>query len=160
MISRRGFIEAAALSIALFALTGLAHDQIIAGPAKVIDGDTIKIAGRSIRLSGIDAPEIGQTCFKDDVEWTCGPMAAVGLQSLIDGQEVRCEVSGRDRYRRLLAVCEAEGRGNLNEMMVRIGWALNYRGPYAEQEQQARKERIGLWVGRFTPPWKWREKPI
>ena len=37
----------------------------IAGPARVIDGDTIDIAGERIRLHGIDAPESGQTCHRD-----------------------------------------------------------------------------------------------
>ncbi len=29
----------------------------VAGPARVIDGDTIKVTGQRIRLHGIDAPE-------------------------------------------------------------------------------------------------------
>jgi endonuclease YncB( thermonuclease family) len=35
----------------------------ITGPATVIDGDTIDIEGRRIRLYGIDAPESRQTCL-------------------------------------------------------------------------------------------------
>jgi endonuclease YncB( thermonuclease family) len=38
--------------------------NIIKGKAKVIDGDTIKIEEKKIRLFGIDAPEINQTCGK------------------------------------------------------------------------------------------------
>jgi len=34
----------------------------ITGPARVIDGDTIAIGGERIRLHGIDAPEMKQTC--------------------------------------------------------------------------------------------------
>lgn len=34
----------------------------IVGEARVVDGDTIVVAGLHIRLEGIDAPESGQTC--------------------------------------------------------------------------------------------------
>ncbi len=34
----------------------------VTGPARVIDGDTIEVAGERIRLHGIDAPESGQRC--------------------------------------------------------------------------------------------------
>ena len=33
----------------------------ITGPARVIDGHTIEVAGERIRLHGIDAPEMDQT---------------------------------------------------------------------------------------------------
>ena len=36
----------------------------INGVAIVIDGDTLKIKNEKIRLSGIDSPEIKQTCKK------------------------------------------------------------------------------------------------
>ena len=32
---------------------------------KIIDGDTIILNGEKIRFSGIDAPELKQTCVKD-----------------------------------------------------------------------------------------------
>ena len=38
--------------------------EIIIGKAEVIDGDTIKINSKSIRLFGIDAPEKKQKCKK------------------------------------------------------------------------------------------------
>ena len=33
---------------------------------KIIDGDTIILNGEKIRFSGIDTPELKQTCLKDD----------------------------------------------------------------------------------------------
>ncbi len=51
----------------------------ITGPARIIDGDTIDIAGERIRLHGIDAPESGQTCVADGVTWPCGQSATAAL---------------------------------------------------------------------------------
>ena len=53
-----------ALTFILFPTFALAD---ITGPARVIDGDTIDIAGERIRLHGIDAPESAQTCVADGV---------------------------------------------------------------------------------------------
>ena len=39
---------------------------------KIIDGDTIILNGEKIRFSGIDTPELKQTCLKDDQEVPCG----------------------------------------------------------------------------------------
>ena len=44
----------------------------IIGEAKIIDGDTIHINKKKIRLHGIDAPEKNQTCILETKEWLCG----------------------------------------------------------------------------------------
>jgi endonuclease YncB( thermonuclease family) len=45
----------------------------ISGRAIIIDGDKLEIAGEWVRLHGIDAPEMAQTCTSDQgAEWRCG----------------------------------------------------------------------------------------
>ena len=39
-----------------------ANSEIIKGTAEVVDGDTLKIDNKKIRLHGIDAPEMKQLC--------------------------------------------------------------------------------------------------
>jgi endonuclease YncB( thermonuclease family) len=63
---------AAFLLAALFARPSYAD---VAGPATVIDGDTVVITQR-IRLQGIDAPELHQTCTAYGQQWACGRTAA------------------------------------------------------------------------------------
>ncbi len=51
----------------------LAEERLIHGIAKVIDGDTIVIKGKKIRLFGIDAPEMKQICFNElNNPYPCG----------------------------------------------------------------------------------------
>ena len=61
------------------------------GAARVIDGDTVEITGTAFRLSGIDAPELGQPCIRSDgVAFDCGEVAMRGLEKAIAGGEVTC----------------------------------------------------------------------
>ncbi len=72
----------------------------------VVDGDTLDIEGQRVRLVGLDAPELGQTC-RDAAggQWSCGVAAATRLRELVRGRELRCETRGHDRYGRLLVTC-------------------------------------------------------
>ena len=65
----------------------------LTGPAKVIDGDTIVVAGQLVRLHGIDAPELDQTFWWRGQQIACGTMSLAALEALIAGVKVRFEVS-------------------------------------------------------------------
>lgn len=98
----------------------------ISGRAHVVDGDTLRIAGRSIRLHGIDAPEVGQQCTNSPVDsWNCGQEATRELSRKIDGQTISCSARDHDRYGRIVAVCVIDGE-DLNAWMVIQGWAVAY----------------------------------
>ncbi len=149
---------AAAMLAAGLALPASA--ETISGQARVVDGDTLAVAGQRVRLRGIDAPETRQTCRRNGRRWACGKAATRAMRRLIGRNPVRCEVSGRDRYGRAIAACFAAGR-DLQQELVRQGLALAYRRystRYAPEEDAARAERIGLWSGEFTKPWRWRRE--
>lgn len=138
-------------------LPGLVHAEL-SGRASVIDGDSIEVAGREIRLHGIDAPEFMQTCLAGGKSWRCGRRAARTLARRISGRRVVCTEKDRDRYGRIVARCR-QGGEDLNAWLVANGWALAYRRhsrAYVDEEAAARAARRGIWRGEFVPPWEWR----
>ena len=73
---------------------------------------------------------------------------------------VSCEVLGTGRYNRKIAKCHA-GKGDIAEYMVWTGYALAYRKysqMYANAENDARRNRRGMWQGQFTKPWNYRKR--
>jgi endonuclease YncB( thermonuclease family) len=140
-------------------LPAAAADDLV-GHASVTDGDTIKINGERIRLVGIDAPEMHQSC-KDVAgrNYDCGVVSAAQLRAHIASKSVSCRPEGTDRYGRTLAVCFV-GSEDLNAWLVTEGLAVAYRHysvAYVPQEDAARTAHRGLWAGSFTMPWDWRK---
>lgn len=153
------------LLIALFALAlaTAAHAQTITGRASVVDGDTIEIAGERIRFNGIDAPESGQRCQdKAGREYRCGRASADALDAfLAQSRPTSCRFVERDRYGRFVGDCRRADGKSVAAWMVRSGHALDWprysRGAYAADQAEARRNRAGMWQGRFVEPWEWRK---
>jgi len=133
----------------------------ISGVAVVVDGDTIDIAGQRIRLEGIDAPEMAQTCGRGWFgTWACGKASAKALTALIGSREITCSRQGTDKYGRMLGVCSVAGE-DLNATMVRSGmaWAfVKYSKAYVDIEMQAKAQKAGIWQGEAEAPWVYREQ--
>jgi endonuclease YncB( thermonuclease family) len=146
----------------VLALIGTASAADLSGPVRVIDGDTIAIGDTRIRLWGIDAPEMRQTCQgKEDQVYECGRDSAAVMRELTRDRTVECDERGHDRYRRVVAVCRTEA-GEINAAIVRRGWAVDWprysKGQYQADQEAARAEGLGIWSGRFEMPWEWRRE--
>jgi len=148
---------AAALALGLAACEKAPEAQ--RGTAQVIDGDTLDLAGRRMRLHGIDAPELDQTCGRaDGGSWPCGRAARDRLAALVTEAETACTARDRDGYGRIIATCTAGGR-DLGETLVGEGlaWAyLHFSRAYAETETRARAARRGVWQGEAEAAWDYR----
>lgn len=132
----------------------------LSAEVRVVDGDTLRLGDRTLRLAAIDAPERGQTCGDASGRaFDCGAAAAEALSRLVNGRSVVCRVTGRDRYGRGLGTCTAGG-AELNAGLVAAGWALAYEPgtPMALVEVQARLSGRGLWAGGFVRPEEWRRR--
>jgi endonuclease YncB( thermonuclease family) len=152
---------AATLAIIVMWLAPAALAEPITGKAEVIDGDTIKMNGITIRLWGIDAPEGRQECVRRGKAWLPGLEASEALRGLLARPErLSCERKARnDRNGRVVALCTVGG-WDVGGEMVRLGWAWdswNYSaGFYAKPEEQARAARRGVWAAKCSTPWEWR----
>ena len=143
----------------------------IIGIPRIIDGDTVHINNFKIRLEGIDAPEMRQKCKKEFLkisstigfifykDYNCGEVSKKKLKDKIKESEIKCISSSKDRYKRHIATC-FKGQTNLNQWMVRNGYAIAYRRynkKYIPDEDFAKENKLGLWKGKFMDPEKWRK---
>ena len=115
-----------------------------------------------LRLHGIDAPELRQTCLdKASQPYRCGQEATDFLRSMIEtGAEIQCQHLDTDRYKRWVVKCFHNAE-DIGEAVVRAGWALAYRRyakDYIEAENQAELAGRGIWQGSFTRPEIWRRE--
>jgi endonuclease YncB( thermonuclease family) len=129
----------------------------VSGRARISDGDSFHLGQDRIRLLGIDAPELEQTCTDArGGDWPCGRQARDALASLTAGKPLTCQPDGHDRFGRILATCSASGR-DLGAHMVEAGLAIS-ADDYGREQTNARNAGRGLWAGTFELPRAWRDK--
>lgn len=119
----------------------------------VIDGDSLEIGKRRIRLMGIDAPEYDQSC-KDEkgALYACGKQSAQHLQALINHKKIKCKIHKKDKYDRELCTCYAEDK-DLNAQMIKDGQAIVYlESDYHSEQETAQEDKKGIWRGIFIHP--------
>lgn len=142
------------LVLALLALPLPAVALTFDGRGEAIDGDTLHLSGRTMRLFGIDAPELDQTCDRGGKKWACGVSARDLLADILSQGRISCEVQDIDRYGREVAVCVMDDV-DIGARMVRSGAAIAYRKysqRYVNVETAARHEGAGLWSARWITP--------
>ena len=145
--------------IGILILGLLFSDPSLANNLKVIDGDTIVLNGEKIRFSGIDTPELKQTCLKDNEEVGCGMFAKMLLVKKIGNNKPVCIGKEKDFYKRTLAECFVNGE-SLSKFLVRSGYAFAYRKystKFIEDENYAKTKKLGMWSMTFQYPWDFRK---
>jgi endonuclease YncB( thermonuclease family) len=126
---------------------------------KIVDGDTIVLNGEKIRFSGIDTPELKQTCMKDEQKVFCGMFAKMLLIKKIGNETPKCISEGKDAYKRTLAECFINGE-SLSVFLVRSGYAFAYRKyskKFIKEEEFAKENKLGMWSMEFEYPWDFRK---
>jgi len=138
----------------------LTYNDVKSYEIKIIDGDTIHLNNEKIRFTGIDTPELKQTCNKNSEIIYCGIEARQLLIDKIGKDKVICVREGKDRYKRTLAECFVNDL-SLSRYLVREGFAFAYRKyskKFINDEDFAKKNNMGMWSMNFEYPWDWRKK--
>ena len=151
------------MSLKIFILCSLSSlflfsNNLFASHVTVIDGDTIRLGDVKIRFSGIDAPEINQTCVASEGKVACGKISRDLLIEKVTNNKISCTDEGKDFYGRVLGECFVNGE-SLSSYLVREGFAFAYRkysNKYIEDEEYAKFNKLGLWSMEFQYPWDYR----
>ncbi|WP_375572182.1 thermonuclease family protein [Seohaeicola saemankumensis] len=148
-------IFAVGLLIASLAMAGS-----VTGTIRVIDGDTIEVAGTRVRLHGIDAPESSQTCSTEQGKsWDCGAWVSREVRARYQGRKAVCTPLDQDRYGRTVARCMVGGE-DMGATLVAEGLAFAYRRyamDYDLIEKQAAVADRGLWAMNVQNPAAYRQ---
>ena len=136
----------------------LFSNNLFASHVTVIDGDTIRLGDVKIRFSGIDAPEINQTCVASEGKVACGKISKDILIAKVTNNKISCSDEGKDVYGRILGECFVNGE-SLSSYLVREGFAFAYRkysNKYIQDEEYAKFNNLGMWSMEFEYPWDYR----
>lgn len=140
-------------------LMAIANPQ---GDIRVIDADTWDVGGTRVRLHGIDAPELAQTCDSQQrVNWPCGHWVSDQVRAQYDGKTAKCDRITTDRYNRTVARCWVDGR-DVGQDMVANGLAFAYRKysmEYDLDEKGAAINNRGLHAHYIQSPAQFRATP-
>ena len=85
-----------AILVALLAAPAAA--ETLSGHPSVVDGDTLQFERSGVRLFGIDAPELSQTCTRAGERWSCGTASADRIRALVGNSVVNCTGDEVDQY--------------------------------------------------------------
>ena len=154
-LNKRKVILVTSVSVLVFFFS---YIEVKSQDIKITDGGTIRINGEKIRFSGIDTPELKQTCFKEGVKNFCGKEAKQILIDKIANNKVTCIREGKDRYKRTLAECFVK-KESLSSYLVRSGYAFAYRKyskKFIPDEEYALINKLGMWSMEFDYPWDFR----
>ena len=132
----------------------------ITGGTRVVSGDTLMLGGRVVKMFGIAAPNISQTCADGSGRgYKCGRQSVAWLSGWLSDNEVSCHILSESEKGLLTGVCML-GPYDIGAALVNAGWAVadtRQSKIYIPYQNQALTNKRGLWQGEFYMPWDWQK---
>ena len=128
------------------------------GISRVVSGDTLTLNGRIIKLFGVAAPDLSQTCADSSGRgYKCGYQAVSWLSGWLAENEIKCHIISENEQGVLVSVCML-GPYDIGAALINSGWAVadvRQTQIYLPYQNQALSNKRGLWQGEFYMPWDW-----
>ncbi len=132
----------------------------IDGVSRTLSGDTLTLSGRVVKLFGVAAPDVSQTCADSSGRgYKCGQQAVSWLSGWLSDNAVKCHILAEDERGVLTGVCML-GPYDIGAALVNAGWAvadIRQTKIYLPYQNQALSNKRGLWQGEFYMPWDWQK---
>jgi micrococcal nuclease len=134
----------------------------IANVIRVVDGDTLVVdidlgfdmwvRNQSIRLEGIDTPEIRTLNIREKL---AGNLAKQRVEELVGGKQViiKTEKDKTEKFGRMLGIILTKEGLNINELLIEERLAVKYDGQSKELVLEAQNRNIEYLIGqgKFKP---------
>lgn len=138
-----------------------APKETVAGYAVSLTGDMMRIDGKTVRMAGIEAPELTQTCSRANAStWNCGQSALSALRRLTGRHTITCDIQKIDGTGHRIGTCRA-GDTDLAAEMVRNGHVFASGGlftTYGSEQAEAQSVKAGIWSGTAKSPQDYRNE--
>ena len=107
-LNKKKVIFLISVSVLIFILT---INQVKSQTIKIVDGDTIHLNGEKIRFTGIDTPELKQTCLNEGAKDPCGITAKQSLlikfQTIALNVLVKEKINTKEHWLNVLLITKA-----------------------------------------------------
>ena len=132
----------------------------ISSVSRIVSGDTLTLGNQIVKLYGVAAPDISQTCADSSGRgYRCGQQSVSWLSGWLADNTIKCHILAKDDRGVLIGVCML-GPYDIGAALINSGWAvadIRQTQIYLPYQNQALSNRRGLWQGEFYMPWDWQK---
>jgi endonuclease YncB( thermonuclease family) len=157
-LQKKNIVRILPIILFLFLSNPALAQKVVGKIIHVKDGDSFLMTAEGktieVRLEGIDCPEKAQPFSAKAKQFTT---------TITLNKTVTLKINGYDKYKRALGIVYLPGNQNLNEELVKAGYAWHFK-KYSDDkrlarfEVNARNSKIGLWQDPSPiPPWEYRK---
>ena len=120
-----------------------AEAENLRGPATAVDGRTLSMSGKEVKLANITVPEPGAQCLMRGKLRDCGKFARLGLIELVVAATIECRKTTQHTY-----ACKTEDGYDLALGQIHAGWAVPTKAApdhYFTKMKEAKAKKRMLW---------------